>query len=129
MASKTVGVKTLLTLVVGVIMIMLLLATDHVTGHDPKYEEVKAKTVHAGEKATETGKEAKEGSESWAEWAKDKISEGLGIGTEKAKDTAKQTSDMAMDAAKKTKERVTETATGQYSVFSIRQPSLLENTC
>lgn len=83
------------------------------SGHDPKYEEARVKTQQAaGEKAAETGKEAKEGSESWAEWAKDKISEGLGLGTEKAKDTAKQASNAAMDAAKKTKEKVTDTASG-----------------
>lgn len=56
---------------------------------------------HAAEKAAETLKDAKDGSESWAEWAKDKLFEGFGFGAAKAKDAAKQT-----------KEKLTHTASG-----------------
>ncbi|KAE9602531.1 hypothetical protein Lal_00049936 [Lupinus albus] len=63
------------------------------------YKEVKAKT-------SETAKKGKEAIESWTEWAKEKLNEGLGLkNDEDHKDsTIKKASDYASDAAKKTKE-------------------------
>lgn len=49
-------------------------------------------------------------SESWAGWAKEKISEGLGLKAEEAKDAAMHGSDATIDAAKNTKDKVTDTA-------------------
>ncbi|CAL5346761.1 unnamed protein product [Camellia sinensis] len=56
---------------------------------DECVKEEKGKVIKdkAEEKAAETGREAKEASESWAEWAKEKITEGLGFkATKEAKD-------------------------------------------
>ncbi|KAL7210735.1 hypothetical protein ACSBR1_032146 [Camellia fascicularis] len=48
---------------------------------DECVKEEKGKVIKdkAEEKAAETGREAKEASESWAEWAKEKITQGLGF--------------------------------------------------
>lgn len=73
------------------------------------FEELKGKTEKAKDKAAETGKEPKETSESWAGWAQEKISEGLGL---KAEETAKKASDSATETAKKTKDKAEDTASG-----------------
>ncbi|KAL6990196.1 hypothetical protein U1Q18_015944 [Sarracenia purpurea var. burkii] len=69
----------------------------------------KAKVEHVREKA----ENLKEGSESWAEWVKEKLSEGLRVKTDEAKETyAKQASPHheASDAAKQTKDKVQDVA-------------------
>ncbi|KAG5573933.1 hypothetical protein H5410_063699 [Solanum commersonii] len=56
-------------------------------------------------------------SSSWAGWAKDKISEGLGLKSNDNDDSSvKHASDSTMDAAKNAKDKITGTAsgTGQY---------------
>lgn len=53
-------------------------------------------------------------SESWAGWAKDKISEGLGLKSEDASDAAidagKNAKDKVTDAAKNAKDKISDTA-------------------
>lgn len=75
-------------------------------------EELKVKTKQAQDKATETAKEAQEASETWAEWAKEKFSEGLGLKHDEAEETPRKASDMASDTAKKTKDKVQEVTSG-----------------
>jgi hypothetical protein len=65
------------------VMLVVLLAISSV-GHmestnegGREYEEVKDTAKHVEDKAEGTAQETKEASESWAEWAKEKLSEGL----------------------------------------------------
>lgn len=67
--------------------------TDEVWGHDKSHE--------AKLKSEEAVGDAKEATESWTGWAMDKISENLGLKSEDA-----------VDAAKKTKDKVTDSASG-----------------
>ena len=55
---------------------------DHVPSSDEggrDSEQFKEKTQQAKDVAVEKAKEAKEGAESWTEWAKEKLTEGLGL--------------------------------------------------
>ncbi|CAL5380238.1 unnamed protein product [Camellia sinensis] len=61
----------------------------------------------AEEKAAETGRKAKEASESWAEWTKEKITEGLGF---KAVEEAKDVTDTDIDT-----DTATATATAMHT--------------
>ncbi|XP_028108742.1 uncharacterized protein LOC114307548 [Camellia sinensis] len=66
---------------------------------DEYVEEGKGKVIKdkAEEKAAETGRKAKEASESWAEWTKEKITEGLGFKvTKEAKDATATATAIAM---------------------------------
>lgn len=74
------------------------------------YEEAKSKAKHAQDKAAELEQETKEASESWVEWAKERI----GLTQEEAKETATKASDMASDAAKKTRDKFEEAVSGLY---------------
>lgn len=77
------------------------------------FEEFKVKTEQAGEKAADARKEAKESSESWTEWAKEKLSEGLGLKQDETKESAtKRASDETTDAAKTAKDKVHDMASG-----------------
>lgn len=89
-------------------------STSDQEGRD--YEEAKSKAKHAQDKVEETAQETREASESWAEWAKEKI----GLKQDESKETAKKASDMASDAAKKTRDKVEEAASG-LSKLSPRQ--------
>lgn len=75
--------------------------------------EAKGKPQEAN-KAAEAAEESKGASESWAEWAKEKISGGLGLVGEEAKEAAKKASDSAAETAKKTKEKVQGIVSGTY---------------
>ena len=80
---------------------MLLLAviintTTTTNIENSKYDEAKT----AGNDA---GKESKESTESWTGWAKDKITEGLGLKTQEAKDTT-------IDSVKSGKDKVSKIA-------------------
>lgn len=85
MASRKSYYIVLLVIAVAVMLANLCSGSgvvDHVPssdegGHD--FEEFKEKTQQAKDVAAEKAKEAKEGSESWTEWAKEKLSEGLGL--------------------------------------------------
>ncbi|XP_028119768.1 late embryogenesis abundant protein D-29-like [Camellia sinensis] len=79
---------------------------------DECVKEEKGKVIKdkAEEKAAETGREAKEASESWAEWAKEKITEGLGFKvTKEAKDATATATAIAMH----TKDEISRA--GQYN--------------
>ena len=79
-----------------------------------KYEEAKGRTAQFGEKAAESAKEAKEGKESWTEWAKEKITDGLGMKTEDTKETAKETDEKAAELANKSKDKILDATSGMY---------------
>lgn len=69
------------------------------------FEEVKERAQQTQNKAAETAKEANEASETWTDWAKEKISEGLGFNKDAdAKDAPKKASDTVSDTAKKSEE-------------------------
>ena len=92
-------------------------------GHKPStneesrdYERMKDKTQQTQNKAEETAKEAKEASESWTEWAKEKITEGLGFKdtANDAKDKANQASETVSGTAKRSKDNIQEVSSGNY---------------
>ncbi|KGN53305.1 late embryogenesis abundant protein D-29 [Cucumis sativus] len=66
---------------------------------DEKAEAVKSK-------ASEVYTEAKDKTESWSNWAYNKISRGLGLNEEEIKETAHNVADKAGDAAIKTTEKI-----------------------
>lgn len=77
----------ILLLVVAVAVAIVGSSGNVVEDECVKEEKGKVIKDKAEEKAAETGREAKEASESWAEWAKEKITEGLGFkATKEAKD-------------------------------------------
>lgn len=85
-------------------------------GHMPSTKE----EVHDFQQVKEDHHQGnKEGTESWTEWAKEKITEGLGFKhdgkdkettTEKVSDTAQKSKDMSKDAAHKTTDYAADTA-------------------
>lgn len=86
--------------VMVLVMLVVLLAISSVghmestNGGGREHEEVKDTAKHVEYKATETPQETKEASESWAEWAKEKLSEGLGLKQDDhdSKETAREAS-------------------------------------
>ncbi|MQK95571.1 hypothetical protein, partial [Escherichia coli] len=70
-----------ISVVAAVMVVMFLISSCSCTieeNHEDLEREVMGKTEEAKNKATETERKAREESESWAEWAKEKIS-GLGL--------------------------------------------------
>lgn len=108
-----------LGLLMVIVMAFTISCSSTSVGHTPPskddgedYKELKGKTNQVKYKAAEMGKETRETSESWAGWAKEKISEGLGLKAEEAKETANKASDSATETAKKTKDKVEDMASG-----------------
>lgn len=99
--------------VFALVLVVVVLGGAAATDCDDKFDVSKVKSKNAGDKKAENAKEAKDSSESWTDWAKEKISEGLGLKAEEAKDTAERISDASIDAAKRSKDKVTETAKGK----------------
>lgn len=90
-------------------------SVDHMPSTDDEgreYKDFKAKTQEAQHKASDAAKVAKEASESWTGWAKEKISEGLGLKQDEAIETATKASDDAAATAKKTKDKIQEVVSG-----------------
>ncbi|GLU05179.1 hypothetical protein SLE2022_222920 [Rubroshorea leprosula] len=116
MASKQTSWAFILVLVIMTVLAVDVSSTS--IGHTPsrkvedfEFSEAKEKTERAKDKAWETGKETKEATESWTEWAKEKISEGLGLKHDDVlKDVAKKTYGSAATTAKSASDSTTQTA-------------------
>lgn len=106
--------------VMVVVVLLAISIAGHVQSTDEgrEHEEVKDKTKHVQDKAAETAQESKEASESWAEWAKEKFSEGLGLKHDDD-EYSNETDRDASDTAKKTKGKVQEAASGNFLSFLI----------
>lgn len=106
--------RVILYLLICVVVLMAVTAISSDDNQEAnKYEEAKGRTEEAKNKVGDTAHEAKEASESWTEWAKDKITEGLGFKhDEDAKDKVRQASESAYDTTKSTKDNIQDTASG-----------------
>lgn len=102
--------------VLGVVAVMLAtLCRGSGVGHTSSSDEVfKVKTRQPQDEAAEKERGGRESSdsESWAEWAKEKISGGLGLKQDDDDENNKKASDAAYDTAKNTKDKVQDTASG-----------------
>lgn len=96
------------TMLVAALLVFLAVSCSG-TG-EYKYEEARGKTAQFVENAGETAKEAKEGTESWTKWAKEKITEGLGMKTE---DT-KETDEKATELDDKSQDKILDATSGMY---------------
>lgn len=92
-------------------------SAGHTEEEGEDLEHLKLKTKQVGDKAAETEQEAKEASESWTEWAKERIAGGLGLKAEEAKEAAKKGYDSTAATAKKSKDKVQEAASGSIYLF------------
>ena len=100
------GKKTVI--LTAVTMLLLAVICDSkATSDEIKYEDAKTKAANAGNEAVEAGKDVKEATESWTGWVKDKVSEGLGLRTEEAKDAGQKATDATLDGAKNAKDKIT----------------------
>ncbi|KAL7205544.1 hypothetical protein ACSBR2_018475 [Camellia fascicularis] len=95
----------ILLLVVAAVAAVVVVGSSGNIVEDEYVEEGKGKVIKdkAEEKAAETGRKAKEASESWAEWTKEKITEGLGF---KAVEEAKDVTDTNTATAMHTKDEI-----------------------
>lgn len=71
------------------------------------YQEMKSKTAAMEDESAET----------WTEWAKEKISGGLGLKNERPEDGVKKVTDFTTDTAKKAKDKIENVASGIF--FSV----------
>lgn len=99
--------KTAIIAMAVMVLFLAVICNGTATKENMKYEEAKTKATNAGNEAFEAGKEAKESTESWTGWAKDKITEGLGLKTEEAKEASRKASDATIDSAKSAKDKIT----------------------
>lgn len=93
-----------------VLMVMLVITTG--CGCSQVSEEIKGQSQNTREKAANAEKEGKEASESWTDWATEKISQKLGLKQDQAKETANQAADSASETAQKSKETAEKAASG-----------------
>lgn len=89
-------------------------------GHMPSTEEEARDYQEMKSKITAKDEGGDQSSETWTEWAKDKISGGLGLKHDRQEDGVKKASDLTSDAAKKTKDKIQNVASGSISLQLIQ---------
>lgn len=80
--------------------------------HVPSTEEARDYQEMKVETAAKDEKEKDQSAETWTEWAKEKISGGLGLKNERPEDGVKKVTDFTSGAAEKAKDKMGNAASG-----------------
>ncbi|KAK1321637.1 hypothetical protein QJS10_CPA03g00310 [Acorus calamus] len=103
-------------------MMMLLSSSVLVSSFSMEEAGVEANrfAADAKDKTTEAAKQAEEASESWADWAKDKFTEGMGFRHDNSREAANQMKDKAGDAANLAKQKFSDAVYGSADALGAR---------